>query len=68
MVRFAFALSVSFLTAIFAQADLQERTYPGFKLWMDCDEDLAKVAYYELTRDEGNGKKSLTTTESVLIL
>mgnify|MGYP000031247310 FL=1 len=57
MVRFAFVVTVSFLTAIFAQADLQERSYPGFKLWVDCSERLTKIAYYDLTKDSGNAKR-----------
>jgi hypothetical protein len=57
MVRFAFVVSVSFLTAIFAQAELQELSYPGFKLWVDCSDRLTKVAYYDLTKDSGNAKR-----------
>ena len=43
--------------SIAAQADLQERTYPGFKLWVDCSERLTKIAYYDLTKDSGNAKR-----------
>jgi len=57
MVRFAFVVTVSLLTAIFAQADLQERSYPGFKLWVDCSERLTKIAYYDLTKDSGYAKR-----------